>query len=158
MYEALEAEAEAAEMSLSEYVRSILRERPNTTGEYEQNTQEHTTEYDERIQALEARVDDLERQVEQSDSGTVFSPPEPQGSRPRNHLPERDLTDSSVPPGELAVQWLRELGEPAGRAEIVNAVYPESAEIKPESWWTRHARPALEEAGAEYTRNVGWKI
>jgi len=30
--------------------------------------------------------------------------------------------------------------------------------ITPSSWWKRHGREALEQAGAEYTHNKGWRL
>lgn len=50
--------------------------------------------------------------------------------------------------------------QPASRKEICAAFADEIDElgIKGDSWWRRHARPALEDGGAEFTRNVGWEI
>ena len=57
------------------------------------------------------------------------------------------------------VAWVRE-HQPVERSEIINAFEKEIAAkgIKGESWWSRHAKPQLDEAGADYTRNVGWVI
>ena len=57
------------------------------------------------------------------------------------------------------VAWVRE-HQPVERSEIINAFEEEIEQrgIKAESWWTRHVRPQLEESGAEFTRNVGWRF
>ena len=57
------------------------------------------------------------------------------------------------------VAWVRE-HQPVERSEIINAFEDEIEQrgIKAESWWTRHAKPQLEESGAEFTRNVGWRF
>lgn len=113
----------------------------------------------ERVDELEARLADLERLNQQpgerdSDvlvnddpagtaaSADVSSPPEPQGSDGQ----------------ETVVEWVREHG-PVSRSEIVSAFRDrvEERNIKPDSWWRRHAKPELEAAGFEYKRNVGWR-
>ncbi|SDD79628.1 ribbon-helix-helix protein, CopG family [Natrinema hispanicum] len=141
MYEALNAEAEAEEMSLSEYIREILRERENT----QENTQPNTTEYDDRLRELEQRLADLENQVSTPDA--------PRGVGDGHADPKGESGETDV------VEWVRE-NQPVSRSEIVAAFRDEIDDrgIKPDSWWRRHARPALEEAGGEFTRNVGWEF
>ena len=57
------------------------------------------------------------------------------------------------------VAFVRE-NQPVSKSDIIDEFDEEIASkgIKGESWWTRHARPQLDEAGAEFTRNVGWQV
>lgn len=134
MYEAIEADAKAEGKNVSEYIRDVLSNRANT--------QTNTDEYGERIRDLEQRVNELEEHIQPSAASA-------------------DSLDQPTDPSEAAeaaVRWLHDLDEPAGRSEIVDEWFSESFHIKPDSWWRRHVRPALEEAGFEFTRNVGWHL
>lgn len=111
----------------------------------------------DRVAGLEDRVDEIARDAElnqqptpddsdvlvKDDSEAPPSPPEPQGS------------DGE----EAVVEWVFE-HQPVSRQEIVAAFSDRVDErgIKPDSWWRRHARPALEAAEFEYERNVGWSM
>lgn len=132
--------------SRSDYIRAIIehREPPfadtSTTGDYGLPTTEDYNRLRERVDQLEDRLADLE-----TDDGreVVSFEPEPQGSDV-----ETDV-----------VGWVRE-HQPVSRSDIVDAFEHEwsSEGIKGDSWWRRHARPALEEDGFSYVRNVGWQV
>lgn len=94
----------------------------------EENTQENTDEYGKRIRALEQRVAELEDEIGPDDDR------------------DRDIVD-----------WLRD-NQPASRAEIIDHCYPDDHPAKPVNWWKRHGRQLLKDAGAEFTRNVGWTL
>ena len=125
----------------SEYIRhivehrSVVLEHTQTTGARSPLT---TDDYDR----LEDRVEELEQRVADLESRGASSQREP---RPRE-------SESGV------VEYVREQ-QPVSRADILRAFDEEIEDrgIKPDSWWRRHGRPALEEAGFEFVRNVGWR-
>lgn len=138
MKDAIEREAEERELSPTEYMRTILRNRKQIT--MEDSAEESEGDYAE----LEARVADLEQRVTQLER----SDPSPQPTQTRT-----DGADDDV------IQWVRD-NQPVSRKEILAEFRDEIEDrgIKPDSYWRRHVRPELEEAGAEYTRNVGWRF
>lgn len=75
LHETLEAEADEYDLSFSEYARRILRARDtNTDGEYvntQPNTEANTSEYDDRIRALEERLTAVEEQLENTRPNTT---------------------------------------------------------------------------------------
>lgn len=165
LYEDLTEEAEELDRSFSEYVRMLLRTRQgNTDGDA--NTPTNTADYAERIRALEARVAALEesyptdpgadasRGVTAADSPAPPTPPS--GDAVDAGRGEESDASPQGSPAEMAVAHVREHG-PVSRADLLELVADE-IEIKPDSWWRRHGRPALEEAGAEFRRNVGWRF
>jgi len=128
--EDLEEEAEDNDMSLSEYVRVILRAR-------ERIQQENTNDYGNRIRKLEERVDELEMLIEKAKTRS------------------RKNTEDSDP--EDVISWVRE-EQPVSRSEIISEWYPDDAPINENTWWENRVRPHLEERGGEFTRNVGWEL
>ena len=129
----------------TEYIRHILEHR-NVVLEHTENTNQRspltTDDYNEladRVNELEQRVSELEDQQEPT---TV-------------EYNERGI-DS---PQSDVVEWVRD-NQPVSRQDIVRAFSDEIDRrgIKSDSWWRRHGRPELEEAGAEFTRNVGWEL
>lgn len=135
--------------SRSDYIRAIIEARdppPATTGTTSDYDGPTTADYErlrDRVAELEGRVADLEPADDIEASADPFSPDEPQGSD----------VETAV------VEWVREHG-PVQRAAIVEAFEAawQSQGIQADSWWTRHARPALDESGAEYRRNKGWSV
>ena len=88
MYQALEAEADEREMSLSEYVRDILRERPNT----QPNTQANTSlgELEQRVSALEAELRKSPARDESRTGETDLRPSNPTPHGPRTPFQNRE--------------------------------------------------------------------
>lgn len=91
----------------------------------------NTPDYDKRIRDLERRVDDLEGPA------------------------KRTTKDRET--NEELVNWVQE-HQPVSKADILENCVPESFPGKPESWWDRHGRQELQDAGGQYTRNIGWMI
>lgn len=54
-----------------------------------------------------------------------------------------------------AVDLVRNANGRVGRSAILSHV-DDDLEIAPDSWWKRHGRDALEDAGADYVHNKGW--
>jgi len=114
----------------------------------------------DRVDELEARLDDLEPEVNQQ-------PGDESASMLVND--ERAAEESREPPSsdgqpqgsdvQDVVEYVRENG-PVSRSETVAAFRDEWDQlgIKGDSWWRRHARDELEKAGAEFRRNRGWEI
>jgi len=140
MADALEAEAADRELSLAEYCRQLLRRRD----ELDLNQQSDPSDAEmlvKRLDEIESRLASLEAAA---GGGDFDANPRP----------------SSGGDGAAAVvEYVRDQG-PVSRSDIVEAFTAEIDElgIKPESWWKRRARPTLNEAGAEFVRNVGWRL
>ena len=140
MADALEAEAADRELSLAEYCRQLLRRRD----ELDLNQQSDPSDAEmlvKRLDEIESRLASLEAAA---GGGDFDANPRP----------------SSGGDGAAAVvEYVRDQG-PVSRSDIVEAFAAEIDElgIKPESWWKRRARPTLNEAGAEFVRNVGWRL
>ena len=89
---------------------------------------------------------------------------EPEPTIPRKE-PERPFADRGALEFEEQeetedtdlVEWVRK-NQPVSKAEILEECVPDDYPGKPRSWWDRHGRHELQEAGAEHTRNVGWSI
>ena len=153
----LEAEADRRDRSKADVLRQCIDAvRTGSVQTDEQHTDQvntgenHTGELEglrDRVGALEARLEDLE------DQALVQSANE----RPADR-------DSAAEPQGLSaeeddvVEWVR-TNQPASRSDIVDAFedYWTDRGIKGDSWWRRHARPTLEDAGFEFVRNVGWQ-
>ena len=137
MADALEAEAADRELSLAEYCRQLLRRRD----ELDLNQQSDPSDAEmlvKRLDEIESRLASLEAAA---GGGDFDANPRP----------------SSGGDGAAAVvEYVRDQG-PVSRSDIVEAFAAEIDDlgIKPESWWKRRARPTLNEAGAEFVRNVG---
>lgn len=74
--------------------------------------------------------------------------------------PDAENRPSSGPESEPAdvVAYVRE-HQPISRGDIVDSLFDESEhDIQSDSWWRRHARPELNDAGAEFVRNQGWQF
>jgi hypothetical protein len=135
--------------SRSDYIRAIIEARdppPATTeatGDYGRPTTADYERLRDRVAELEDRVADLDPAADMAGSATVVSPDEPQGSD----------VETAV------VEYVCEHG-PVQRSAIIDAFEPrwQSEGIQGDSWWTRRARPALNENGAEYQRNEGWSV
>lgn len=135
--------------SRSDYIRAIVEARDpppattETTNDYDRPTTSDYERLRDRVAELEDRVADLEPACDIEASADPSSAGEPQGS------------DAET----AVVDWVREHG-PAQRAAIVEAFEAtwQSQGIQGQSWWERHARPALDERGAEYRRNKGWSV
>jgi len=141
MYEDLAEEADERDRSLSEYVRMLLRNRqPNTleAANTPQNTQPDTTEYDDRLSELEARVAALETDETAGSNGEE---------------PKHPRTDPHTQVVDAAVQWATE-HQPVRRQEIIDE-FVGDVDIKGDSLWKRHIRDALKEAGFEHDREGG---
>jgi len=132
----------------SEYVRAIIEHRDppyadtQTTTDYARMTTDDYERLRQRVADLESRIEDLE-----DDGGEVLSYDEkPQGS---------GVEDTDA---DGVVEWGR-ANQPVSRSDIVAAFEEEwrAEGIKGDSWWRRHAKRQLEEAGFEYRRNVGWQ-
>jgi|GEM_PF-5072884 len=136
----------------SEYIRAIIEHRDPpfettaTTNVADRPTTEDYQRLRDRVDELEARLDDLEGgslvQSANQESTAPSPPAEPQGSTAEDDV----------------VAWVRE-HQPVSRSDIVDAFedYWTDRGIKGDSWWRRHARPTLEDAGFEFVRNVGWR-
>ena len=155
----LEAEADRRNRSQAAIVRECID--AVRTGEHQtgaNSTEPVNTDVVQRLERLESIVDELADAVDTDvETETPPSDEEPL-SEPREHAssalePQGSGVESAV------VQWVGD-NQPASRADIVEAFGDEIEElgIKPKSWWVRHARPQLKEAGAEFERNVGWRV
>ena len=136
LYDDIQAEADARERSFSEFVRLLLREREQIELH---GTRERESVHD-RLDELERRIDDLEAGA--GDASPALEP----------------HTSTAETPSDV-VEYVRENG-PVSKADIVDAFEEvwRSQGIKPDSWWERHAREELADAGGTFTRNVGWSI
>ena len=128
MYEALESEANQNELSPSEYMRQILRNRQQIT---QANTEPNTlydagydaTEYE----ALEERVSKLEELVFES---------EPESSDLLEYVAEN---------------------QPASKSDIQEACYPPDEKVNEDTWYQKQALPELKDSRFEYIHNRGWE-
>jgi len=99
---------------------------------------------DARLTAIEEQLAELTDDGE-TDTHSEDETPTPQGVKTPLHEPEK------------AVAWARE-NTPASRKEIVAECYDgDAVDVNSDTWWRKRARPALEEAGMEFTRNRGWE-
>jgi len=99
------------------------------------------------IELIEADRDGRVRDADTpgEDTGLDDGTPTPEGVKTPLHEPEK------------AVAWARE-NAPASRKDIVEACYDADAvDVNSDTWWRKRTRPALEEAGMEFTRNRGWE-
>ncbi|ADB63998.1 hypothetical protein Htur_5270 (plasmid) [Haloterrigena turkmenica DSM 5511] len=150
MYEALEAEAEAEEKSISEYIRSVLRER--------ENTQPNTTEYVDRIRDLEERVDELEKRIPERNVAEPKSPTTSktrksddeisaalEGFRPGRNAEERAARRESA---HAALEWLRDQPDAVTAGDVKHALYDDHGidGQTEQTWWTETARKAFRQA------------
>ena len=143
LWSSLKDEAAERDLSTAAYVRRILRNRPDT--------QPDTDAVVDRLDELERRVDALE--------ATPDTLPDTDSADP-DTLPDTqpDTTGEYSEQNAAAIETLRDADGLLRKAEIVERV--ETAvgiPIKPDSWWTRHGRSAIRDAGAE---QVGrrWKL
>jgi hypothetical protein len=151
MYESIESEAAEQEMAVAEYIRAVLRSRSEHTPANTQATSpgESAGEYAElrdRVDELEARVEDVEESLNQrpgGDSGSV--------------LVKDDIDLAGDPsPGlepwakqkQTALELLRQRDEPVRKAEILDTV-PGAEGIVDDTLWTEHVRPFIRDQGAE---------
>ncbi len=184
MYEALEAEAEAEEKSLSEYVREILRNRENTQPNTQEHTQPNTSEYDERIRDLEQRVGDLEEWVSAqgepvTDERRPDRRPEPAESPSGQEAPSDDVRavveeiadregwpddgrrEARITAAVAAVETAQERGS-LGKSEAVDELglaeeYPVSGQDG-ETWWRKNVRPVLRAIGDYDSGAHGYRV
>lgn len=169
MYDTLEDEAEAEEKSVSEYIRGILRDRENTT-----------TEYDDRIHELEDRVDDLEQRLDDRDQGeteptdangeiggtagrgTRSSGVAPQGSGGQDTGAPDDRIAGVIQQwrtgrnqeeraarreiGRAVLEWLRDQDGKRSKTDFIAALYEEThlENQKEGTWWETTARESLQ--------------
>ena len=143
MADALEAEAADRELSLAEYCRQLLRRRDelDMPPDGSDGDAAAADAIADRLDEIESRLASLEAAA---GGGDFDANPRP----------------SSGGDGAAAVvEYVRDQG-PVSRSDIVEAFAAEIDDlgIKPESWWKRRARPTLNEAGAEFVRNVGWRL
>ena len=82
--------------------------------------------------------------------------PEPEPVPTLREEPRRPFVDQTEGDSDVAA-YVRE-NQPVSRADIIEDCVPEDYAGKPDSWWERHGRDELKEAGAEFTRNVGWTL
>ena len=143
----LEDEADRRDRSKADIVRwCIDMVRTGEVNTEPENTEAVGTDVVQRgeLETVADRLDELEDRVDQlEESDTVL---------------EYNETATETAQSDV-VEWVRQ-NQPVSRKDIVRAFEDEieARHIKPDSWWRRHGRPELEQAGAEYTRNVGWMI
>ncbi|ELY91430.1 hypothetical protein [Natrialba taiwanensis] len=131
MKEAIEREAEEQELSPTEYMRTILRNRKQIT--MEDSAKESEGDYDE----LADRVDELERRL--------------------NHFEESEPRDTDQPSTEYdeIIQWVRD-NQPVTKRDVLDEWHSEDMMYAELTWWEQDVKPALKEAGFSHTRNIGW--
>lgn len=76
---------------------------------------------------------------------------------PERPFAKRDVVGVEESEDTDLIGWVRE-NQPVSKADIVENCVPEDYKGQADSWWRRHGRADLEDAGAEFTRNVGWTI
>ena len=151
LWDQLESEAERHDLSTAAYIRRILRNRPDTQADTD---------------AVVDRLDELERRIEAIETAPDTQPvtdPDATDYEPDTQAATQAITqpDASGEYGEqnaVAVETVRGADDPLRKAEIVEAV--EAAvgmPIKADSWWVRHGRPAIRDAGAEQVGKK-WKL
>jgi hypothetical protein len=165
LYDDLVAEAETQDRSFSEYVRMLLRNRQaHTPGEANTlaHTPANTSEYEDRLAELEARVTALEadgenlNQQSATDDGGVLVNDDSADAKAEE--PEHPRTNPHSQTVEQAVQWARD-NQPVRRQEIIDE-FVDAVDIKGDSLWKRHIRDALKDDGFEHDREGGiatWK-
>jgi len=132
MKQAIEQEAEEQELSPTEYMREILRNRKQNTTQH--SPEDSPTEYSElvdRIDELEKRVAELERTPEIDESPLEST--------------ESDLLEYVAN------------NAPVSKSDIEDNCYPESEARKPDTWYRKEALPELKQSRFEYLHNVGWE-
>jgi hypothetical protein len=144
--EELDDEAGDYDCTRSEYIRLILRNRDSIHPEHTDHTsahEQHTGDH-KRIRNLEHGLARLERtQTGRNNDEAELLDSDADASRDEYHTRE-------------VVTFVRE-NQPVER-RVIMAAFEDEFQIKPRSWWDRHARPALDEAGAEFIRNHGWQF
>lgn len=114
----------------SEYIRHIIENR-SVVVENTEIAGEGTPVTSEDYDQLETRVDELEQRL--------------------SDLEGQSSDEQSI------IEYVKE-NQPVSRTDILSNCVPDDYDGKPDSWWRRHGREKLEEAGGEFTRNVGWEI
>ena len=108
-----------------------------------------------REKSLETRIIELieaDRDGRVRDADTAGADTRSEAETP---TPEGVKTPLHKPAG--AVSWTQSHA-PASRADIVDACYDDGAvDVTADTWWRKRVRPALEDAGLAYERNVGWE-
>lgn len=137
MKAAIEQEAEEQELSPTEYMRSILRNRRQIT--IEDTPEESQADYAQ----LEDRVTELEQRLNRLEE------PEPRDTNPTREATETTHTD--------LLEYVREHG-PVKAGELKEHCYPEDHYYAPSTWWTKEAKDTLKESNATYRNNIGWSF
>lgn len=140
MKAAIEQEAEEQELSPTEYMRSILRNRKQIT--IEDTAEESQGEYEGDYDQLEDRVTELEERVNQLEAN------------PRDTNPTREATETRE---DDVVQWVRE-NQPVSKRDVIDEWHTEDMVFAELTWWSKRIKPALKTAGASHTRNIGWRF
>lgn len=115
-----------------------------------------------RNKSLEQRINELiraDRDGRVLDPEEAEPPADPPSEDPdaETKTPTPNGSETALHEPEMTVEWARDHA-PVSRADIVDACYDEDAvEVSADTWWRKRARPALEDAGMEFTRNVGWR-
>ena len=108
-----------------------------------------------REKSLETRIIELieaDRDGRVRDADTAG-----EDTRSEAETPTPEGVKTPLHESEKAVAWARE-NAPASRTDIVEACYDADAvDVNSDTWWRKRTRPALEEAGMEFTRNRGWE-
>jgi len=155
--------------SRSDYIRAIIEHRdppfegeattPATTADYDGPTTDDYERLRDRVDELEGRVDELESLNQQSggESASVLVNDEPAAEESRE--PPSSAGQPRGSDAQDVVEYVRK-NQPVSRSDIVVAFRDEWEQqgIKGDSWWRRHARDKLKDAGAEFVRNVGWEM
>jgi hypothetical protein len=152
LYDDLVAEAEAEDLSFSEYARMLLRNRQANT-HTSPNTPEHTQANTlDRLDELEQRVADLESLNQQDtpdDRSVLVNDDDPKD-------PVEVIDVDADPHGQTAqdmLQWAVE-HQPVTRSEMIDE-FGDAVDISGESLWTRHVRDRLKECGFTHDRSGG---
>jgi hypothetical protein len=163
LWSALQDEAEDRGLGTAEYARKILRNRHER--EIDDTTATETLH--DRLAEIEAKLDADSQPTQAPVSGPAVesessSDPEPDGradaeterTQAPTPAPEPESDDPYSESVEQAIAMVREHG-PIPKAQIKSA-FEDELHIKTDSWWRRHVRDELKDAGAEYRRGVGW--
>ena len=149
-FEELAEEAEDRGVSLSEYVREIVARRDATSPA---DVDDLTRQVD-RLEAIADRLDADTGETAKSGSSAVEEPVSDR-STPGVEAPK---PPSSGPYSEVNAKALAFVRSADGRvtAGAIKEHVEDDLEISATSWWRRHGRDALEDAGADFVRNKGW--
>lgn len=110
--------------------------------------------FDELIYPVVCEPED----TSQLDSRATEQPEQPSGqSRGESSLESLTLDESGPYDAVNAkvIEAVRRSDDRVSKATILKHV-ADDLEIKPDSWWSKHGKDALEDAGADFIRNKGW--